>query len=141
MAHMQQCDYEPPQYEEPQHQEPPEYYDDLPLDLRPILPCRTLSTHHWMAAEAEMARNRTLYQWAGTFRGILPEENKWVFRIVRQKVSDTQAVRQTIQNGEIKSVEKTTLPKSHRCEGYTSLNKRCKNKTYWSFCDKHTRKL
>jgi hypothetical protein len=90
-----------------------------------------------MAAEAEMARTKTLCQWAGTFHG----ENKWVFRIVRQNVHDAQAIRESIQDGEIKSTEPTTLPKSHRCEGYTSLNKRCKNKTYWSFCDKHAKKL
>lgn len=113
-------------------------YDDLTIPEPPTFPCRTLSIHHWMAAEAEMASNRTLCQWAGTFYG---QNNKWVFRIVRQNVHDTKAIRESIQDGELKSVEHTTLPKSHPCKGYTSLNKRCKNKTYWSFCNKHLKGL
>lgn len=108
-------------------------YEGMP-NLPPNLPCRTLSTHHWLAAEIEMVQNRKVVHRAGIQRG---EFDTWVYLLIRENAQSTQAIRHSILNGEVKSSDVTTLPKSHRCKGFTSQNRRCKNKTYWFYCDKH----
>lgn len=107
--------------------------NELPLITPPLL-VRTLSTHHWVAAETEMAQKRRKVLVAGSGIG-------YEYQVVRETTTTRDATKQTLYKGELVASTKTKLPNTHRCLGRTNDGLRCKRKVFWKYCHVHTSKI
>jgi hypothetical protein len=118
--------------------------DEIKLDTKPNL-IRSLSEHHWQAAEIALIQTKAQTHWAGSFYG-LNNEDKWEYWISR--LGNT-LIRHSRSSDGAYSESIIPLRRPTRCEGINvkRTNKtgkgenkpssRCKNKCYGQFCVRH----
>jgi hypothetical protein len=92
---------------------------------------RTLSEHHWVVANIEMAQKRTKLLHAGNSRD-------WDYQIIRANTKTRNVKHETLHNSKIVTTTNSVLPKARRCAGRSKHGRRCKRKVFWKYCRQHS---
>ena len=104
--------------------------DDI-LPLQPPRLVRTLSEHHWIAANIEMAQQRAKCVSAGY-------AYDWEYQVTRDSSRTRNVKYETFHKGKIISTDSSVLLKPQRCSGKSKDGRRCNKKVYWTYCKQHS---